>query len=211
MSSLEDEINALGSMPRGIKRIRKGDHTTAWYWAASQVSRYSKGFKPRTRLLWRAAGAPTPAEFAIIATEAELLCSNLKAWQAGLKPPRPRLIKIGVVYFLSDRAGFIKIGFTTSLAQRITDLQIASSSELRLLATIVASNRMETEFKHRFRRLRVRGEWHKPGDHLIEFIAAEATLAEGVTVADLRLNKSQFRDDAPRLTAGRELNPGASS
>jgi hypothetical protein len=91
---------------------------------------------------------------------------------------KQRMAKIGTIYFLANADGFIKIGFTTDLKSRLVALQVGSSSEQRLLGTLVGSNRMEGELKHRFRRLHVRGEWHRPEKVLLDFIAAEATPAE---------------------------------
>jgi hypothetical protein len=37
---------------------------------------------------------------------------------------------------------------------------------------------MEAELKHRFRALRIRGEWHRPDKLLLDFIKYEALLPE---------------------------------
>jgi len=144
---------------------------------ASQVARHTKGFQPRTRLLWIGTGEPNADELSIIAQECDLLTGNLRAWQASGRAPKPKLIRVGLIYFLANAEGFIKIGFTTDLRQRQTTLQVGSSSAQKLLGTVVGSNRIEGELKHRFRKLRVRGEWHRPEKQLLDFITAEASNA----------------------------------
>lgn len=167
-----------GKFP-GVKRIPRTDGGHTWFWVASQITRNSKGFQPRTRFLWRGIGGPSEADLKIIGQECALLTGNLLAWQSTGKAPKPRLVVIGTVYFIANAEGFIKIGFTTDLAQRVMTLQVGSPTELRLLGTLAASNRMDRELKHRFRALRLRGEWHRPEKALIDFIKAEATaLAE---------------------------------
>jgi Meiotically up-regulated gene 113 len=156
------------------------DGTRARFWVASQVARHTKGFRPRTRLVWRVAGEPSAEELAIIAQECGLLTGNLRAWQTSGRMPKPRRVRIGSIYFLANGEGFIKIGFSADLKQRLSTLQVGSASEQRLLGTLVASDRTEAELKHRFRRLHVRGEWHRPEKVLLDFIAAEATPADAL-------------------------------
>lgn len=92
--------------------------------------------------------------------------------------PKPRRIRIGTIYFLQNAEGYIKIGFSRDLKSRLVTLQVGSASAQHLLGTLTGSDRMDTELKHRFRRLRVRGEWHRPEKPLLDFIAAEATLPQ---------------------------------
>jgi hypothetical protein len=166
------DMPTRGSTP-GIKKIPRQGGRWSWFWVASQIARHSRGFKPRTRLLWSGPGQPTAAELAVIGQECELLTGNLRAWQAGDKPPRPRTIRVGTIYFLEGAEGLIKIGFSRDVKQRQATLQVGSASVHKLLGTLVGSNRMERELHHRFRRLRVRGEWHRPEKPLLDFIAAE--------------------------------------
>jgi hypothetical protein len=160
----------------GIKKLPRANGRSSWFWVASQVSRYTKGFKPRTRLLWTGSGEPAPEQLTVMAQECALLTGNLRAWQASGKMPKPRAVQIGMIYFLANAEGFIKIGFSADLKSRLVALQVGSTSEQRLLGMLTASNRMEGELKHRFRRLRVRGEWHRPEKVLLDFIASETTL-----------------------------------
>lgn len=164
-----------GSIP-GIKKLPRADGSRTWFWVASQVSRNTKGFKPRTRFLWRGVGEPAFEVLRLIEQECALLTSNLLAWQLSGKAPRNMVIVLGEIYFLANSEGFIKIGFSTDVAQRQATLQVGSPGELQLLGRMTASKRMEAELKHRFRALRVRGEWHRPEKQLLDFIKFEATL-----------------------------------
>jgi hypothetical protein len=158
----------------GIKKKLRANGVWTWHWVASQISRKTKGFRPRTRFLWSGVGEPAAADLKIIAQECALLTGNLLAWKTSGLMPKPTMLRIGVVYFLANAEGFIKIGFSTDVVQRQATLQIGSPSELRLLGFLPASNRIEAELKHRFRALRVRGEWHRPEKPLLDFIKAEA-------------------------------------
>jgi hypothetical protein len=72
-----------------------------WYWAASQVSRLSADFHPRTVRLWQGRGAPTAAELLAIQTKARELSGDLQEWIRD--PTRKIRGKRGLIYFV--RAG----------------------------------------------------------------------------------------------------------
>jgi Meiotically up-regulated gene 113 len=164
-----------GTIP-GLKKHPRKDGTRTWFWVASQVSRETKGFKPRTRLLWRGAGEPAAETLKLIEQECSLLNSNLLAWKVSGNAPRATAIVLGEIYFITDAAGFIKIGFSTDISQRQAALQISSPGELRLIGRMSASKRMEAELQRRFRALRVGGEWYRPEKVLLDFIRFEAPL-----------------------------------
>lgn len=168
---------ARGEIP-GLKKRKAKDGFTTWRWVASQVSRQTKGFKPRTRFLWRGLDEPAPAELKIIEQECALLNSNLLAWKANGTAPKAKMIVLGQIYFIADDAGFVKIGFSTNVHDQLATLQIGSASNLRVIGLMTASIRMEAELKHRFRALRIRGEWHRPDKLLLDFIKYEAQLPE---------------------------------
>jgi hypothetical protein len=93
----------------GLKKRKAKDGFTTWRWVASQVSRQTKGFKPRTPFLWCGLDELAPAELKVIEQECALLNSNLLAWKAS--GPKAKMIVLGQIYFIADAAGFIKIGF----------------------------------------------------------------------------------------------------
>lgn len=162
----------------GLRKLSRKGGEVAWLWVASQVTRHSKGFKPRTRCLWRGVSEPSREQVAAIAQECAVLTGNLRAWQTTGRMPKPKSARIGMVYFLANEENFIKIGFTTDVRRRLTTLQVGSASHQRLLGTMVGTSRMEGDIKHRFRRLRVRGEWFRPEKLLLDFIAEETRTEE---------------------------------
>jgi hypothetical protein len=128
--------------------------------------------------LWRGAGEPAAETLKLIEQECALLNSNLLAWKASGKAPRATTIVLGEIYFIADAAGFIKIGFSTDTRGRQSRLQTGSSAELKLVGRMAGSKRMEAELHHRFRSLRVRGEWYRPEKILLDFIRFEAPLGQ---------------------------------
>ena len=68
----------------------------------------------------------------------------------------------GTVYFIQDEDGFIKIGFTTNLDQRLSSLRTAARQRLTLLATEEATAQRERDLHRRFAAHRVRREWFRP-------------------------------------------------
>jgi hypothetical protein len=91
--------------------------------------------------------------------------------------------RIAVVYFIqAGDDGPIKVGRTTGdPAERMRSLQTASPYRLRLLATKVASRNLDELLVHgRFVHLRLHGEWFSPGADLLEFIADEHAICDGL-------------------------------
>jgi len=81
-----------------------------------------------------------------------------------------------VVYFV-ERQGFVKIGTSTNLEQRLRDIgkggqmiEGMTVGPVRLLATMPGDHRHEKLLHERFHRLRVEGEWFLPDIWLCEFI-----------------------------------------
>lgn len=64
------------------------------------------------------------------------------------------------VYVITD-GEYVKIGRTTSLRNRLKDLQVANARPLTLLAFIKGYQDTEQELHYRFGHARVRGEWFK--------------------------------------------------
>lgn len=85
--------------------------------------------------------------------------------------------KRSVVYFV-ERDGFVKIGTTANLPDRLRDLGRGSSTiegmsvgPVTLLATLPGDHLVEKRLHLRFERLRVGGEWFLPDQELNDFIA----------------------------------------
>ncbi|MFD5509007.1 GIY-YIG nuclease family protein [Streptomyces sp. NPDC127051] len=88
-----------------------------------------------------------------------------------------RLRHASVVYFV-ERHGYIKIGVTSSLKQRLPSLASGSClmpdgvspGPVTLLATTPGDREVEAAYHLRFRRLRVRGEWFRPNKALLTVV-----------------------------------------
>ncbi len=75
------------------------------------------------------------------------------------------------VYFVRAGAdGYIKIGHSKNVKNRIKDLQTASPVPLDVMCVIDGDKRMETELHRRFAKHRDHGEWFRPGIDLLNFI-----------------------------------------
>ena len=75
------------------------------------------------------------------------------------------------VYFLQAKDnGLIKIGFTSNLKSRLSDLSSMSPVPLELLAFTEGGADYEHELHSTFSEHRSHGEWFYPSDELIEFI-----------------------------------------
>ena len=81
--------------------------------------------------------------------------------------------KRGCVYFIqAGEDGPIKIGFSKDVESRLTDLQVASPEELRLLRTIEGTKEDEAHVHYLFSSYRLRGEWFEPAICLERYIAS---------------------------------------
>ncbi len=78
-----------------------------------------------------------------------------------------------MIYFVQVGArGSIKIGFTANpkAARRISSLQTANPSRLRLLFCLYGCKKQEAALHERFDYARVRGEWFHPVPELLDHI-----------------------------------------
>lgn len=84
------------------------------------------------------------------------------------KPPkRPK----GYVYFIQGLCGgAIKIGYSASPEKRLKELQTGYPDTLTILLMIPGSESTEATFHRQFDASRLKGEWFRPDDYLIEQI-----------------------------------------
>lgn len=77
--------------------------------------------------------------------------------------PRPhypaRAVKVSDVYFISGETGPIKIGESSNLRNRLSNLQAASPVVLSILATCPGGSKREREYHRQFASARLHGEW----------------------------------------------------
>lgn len=81
------------------------------------------------------------------------------------------------VYFIQASSGPIKIGVAVDVAARLAELQIGSHESLNLLGVVTGDAAREGELHGMFSSLRIRGEWFRPADELLEFIRENARTA----------------------------------
>lgn len=74
-----------------------------------------------------------------------------------------------VTYFIQSGAdGAIKIGKTTQMSLRMSQIQNGSAEVLSLIGWIHGD--MEQDLHQHFAHLRIRGEWFRPEEQILEFI-----------------------------------------
>lgn len=76
----------------------------------------------------------------------------------------------GVIYFIGDEQGRVKIGFTISLKARLHALQVSAASKLAVLATMVGTKGDEASLHAEFSGQRLSGEWFNLSPSLRERI-----------------------------------------
>lgn len=66
----------------------------------------------------------------------------------------------GRIYFLKAYCGrYVKIGYATDVAKRVTSLDLSHPEPLTLLGSVPGNMRIEKFFHRKFRDQRARGEW----------------------------------------------------
>lgn len=81
---------------------------------------------------------------------------------------------VPVVYFVQAvTMGLIKIGMTVDMSDRLKTLQVGCPDELKLLGVIYdrRARRIEQALHARFNEHHVRGEWFRPDQSLLDYIA----------------------------------------
>lgn len=79
----------------------------------------------------------------------------------------------GFVYFIQgENGGPIKIGYTKDLKSRLSSIQTGHPDILKLLACFPANEKDEQKLHKKFDALRLRGEWFKPLQILLDEIDA---------------------------------------
>lgn len=85
-----------------------------------------------------------------------------------------------MVYFISDGAGYIKIGRAGDPAKRLAALQTSTPHSLTIIATVDESVFSEKQIHDRFAHWRVRGEWFHDHEAIRAFAAAYGDLSPNV-------------------------------
>lgn len=78
------------------------------------------------------------------------------------------------VYFVRAlKTGFIKIGYSTAPAKRVSDMQVGTGEPLSLILTVPGNRAEERAFHMRFNDSRERGEWFREDGQLLKFLKAK--------------------------------------
>jgi hypothetical protein len=77
----------------------------------------------------------------------------------------------GVYFIQAGKDGPIKIGWTNDLANRLSTFQVANYRTLHVRAVMLGKAAIERPTQRLFRNDRIRGEWFKPSDGLLEYVS----------------------------------------
>jgi T5orf172 domain len=162
----------------GLKWRQHGDKMIA-YWMRNDRAKKA-GYEVTSQRLWSGPVGTKPTEeemgrisqecFRLQAEQRDFLSNpNLKKTQRYRQP--------GYVYFWRQ-GDAVKIGFTTTIRQRISKLQIGSAERGELLGVMPGSLDVEKFLHWLFRRNRRDGEWFVLDDELTRFIMEHARTPE---------------------------------
>lgn len=97
----------------------------------------------------------------------------------------------GLYFVLNPITGYVKIGISSDVRRRVSDLSVASGIWLEIIAAVTRYGlKMERSLHGMFHKDRVIGEWFRPSEGLSGFIAA----AEGRVGEWVRANRRAVRD-----------------
>jgi len=86
------------------------------------------------------------------------------------KPTYKKEEKEGFIYFIQNKSGNIKIGWSNSPHERLKILQTGSSDILYLIGCIRGTIKDEKKYHKIFKSLRINNEWFYSDDNLLQFI-----------------------------------------
>lgn len=100
---------------------------------------------------------PAPTSELFAGTYAALLVEH---GLVAISGPQAKSVDRTSVYFIQDgHSGAVKIGVARYPQNRMRELQVGASAQLRLIATVPGGRMLERKLHDDFRHLRIRGEW----------------------------------------------------
>ena len=81
-----------------------------------------------------------------------------------------------MVYLISHEYQFVKIGFTSNINKRLSQLQVSSPVKLEVLHLIEGNVSLEKELHVLFKDLRTSGEWFKFDPSILEYFVDKECL-----------------------------------
>ena len=76
-------------------------------------------------------------------------------------------VKYSGTYFIKDQRGRVKIGASTNIPARFSDIQVGNADELTLLAVLDID---ETDLHTKFDKYHIRGEWFTLSNEIKEYL-----------------------------------------
>jgi hypothetical protein len=99
-----------------------------------------------------------------------------------------------MIYFIQDiESKHIKIGYTKNIKSRISNLQVGSSSKLKLLGYISGDLTLEKEIHYIFREFTVRGEWFRVDQTIIDYLNSNTEQSFVVRIIDKEGSTQRYR------------------
>lgn len=76
-----------------------------------------------------------------------------------------------MIYFIQNsETKHIKIGYSNDVRKRLSEIQISSPHELKILSICEGDIELEKELHDKFNDYYIRGEWFNPSEELISYI-----------------------------------------
>jgi hypothetical protein len=77
----------------------------------------------------------------------------------------------GVVYFIQEGGGAIKVGWTSDMERRLETFRTSNSSDLTVLLTLPGSMALERAIQSKISSHRIRGEWFRPHADVVSIMS----------------------------------------
>lgn len=94
-------------------------------------------------------------------------------------------------------SGSIKIGFTTDLATRVSNLWYMVPGGVTVLTSFLGTPDAEAFLHKKFSHLRISGEWFEPADEILEFVDRVRSVGNEVVPAAFRAHEIEARPKKP--------------
>lgn len=154
-------------------RWRKNATMKTLYWIC-RSDLVKAGYPIKTAVLWRGRLDESPSDDQMQAARARGAQLSHEAVDWVWRPSGPRGIRLkrngGFIYFVKMGEA-IKIGFAKDVARRVKHMQGGCPEPLEIIASMQGSPATEKQLHRKFEDLCIRGEWFRPGDLLLNFIA----------------------------------------
>jgi len=87
-----------------------------------------------------------------------------------LEPYSHRRKRKRVVYFIQAKTGEIKIGVSTNLKHRFSQIKVHCPVKIKLIGAMHEEKLTEADVHRLFKKYKLKGEWYKPDQEIFDFI-----------------------------------------